>query len=313
MWWLILALAAQALLAIVALGDKFLLTSSIGRPATYAAAVGLAGFLVVLAAPFMGWPWFGWQISYLAFASGILFILALLPFYEGIRRFETSRIVPATGALIPVFTLLFSWLLFSNVSGVFGGRSILAFMFLILGGVWISREPGKKISGGTLKFGLAAAPIFSLSTVVMKAAYLRQTFWSGFFWGTLGLAFAGLAIFVLDKRVREDLRSAFKKTDRANGSSSTKIYFLLVQVCGSVATVLQSGANYLVPPPRIAFLNALQGTQYVFLFILSSLVGFWYPGSKLRENMSAKIVMNKIFAIGVILGGIILLVMDGYN
>ena len=109
MLWLIIAILAYFILAIVALVDKYLLGGLMPSPKVYAFYVAAFGILALILIPF------GFLIPaplqiLLALLAGIFHILAILVYYNGLKRFETSRIVPAIGGLLPTFT--FFWLIF---------------------------------------------------------------------------------------------------------------------------------------------------------------------------------------------------------
>src|SRR3989344_6880820 len=107
MTWLPLAIAGYFLLAIASIGDKFILTGPLPSPRAYAFFIGLLGALTI---PFF-MP-FGFAVPHdiltviISLATGSLWIIALAVSFEAVRRVEISRVVPAIGAFVPIFTLL---------------------------------------------------------------------------------------------------------------------------------------------------------------------------------------------------------------
>ncbi|MEK7512720.1 MAG: hypothetical protein AAB601_00795, partial [Patescibacteria group bacterium] len=140
MTWLSIAIVAYLLYALAAAGDKALLAGSFKNPATYATFVGVGGLIpFIILVIFIGVPLPSTAALFAAVVSGALFIVALLPYYRGIQEFEVSRIVPATGGLVPFFTLLIGLLFLpqeENLSLV----AITSFTLLIAGSVLLSRD-----------------------------------------------------------------------------------------------------------------------------------------------------------------------------
>lgn len=315
MLWFTFALLAQIFLAAASFGDKILLTArSLGRPATYAAAVGGLSLLILLAVPVLGFPTPLFKNGLLAVLSGALFIAALYPYYHGITRFEASRIVPAVGGLVPIFALIVSSFVFKNSHGnSLSSQAILALACLILGSVLITRKRGAQISWPSLKIALIAAPLFAIALILQRLAYLAQPFWSGLVWSSLGMGGASVMLFAIFAEVRSDFKNFFRGSETGGTSLSLGGAFLAVQLCGSIAGLLQNFAVYLVPPRSVAFVNALQGAQYVFLFIFAAIFSAWRPGALASEDFSRRSLVEKGVAILIIITGLVLLILSGIS
>ena len=85
---------------------------------------------------------------------------------------------------------------------------------------------------------------------------------------------------------------------------STSIIFILGQVAGAISFIL---INWAISLGSVTFVNALQGLQYVFLFILVLIVARKRP-DWLGEDMRRRIVIQKIVAILLIVVGIYFIV-----
>ncbi|MBX4191713.1 MAG: hypothetical protein KW804_02865, partial [Candidatus Doudnabacteria bacterium] len=72
---------------------------------------------------------------------------------------------------------------------------------------------------------------------------------------------------------------------------------------GTVGGFLQ---NYAVSLGSVSVVNALQGVQFVFLLILTSLLSIYFP-KVLKEKISAEILTLKVTAIALISCGLYLL------
>ena len=125
-------------------------------------------------------------------------------------------------------------------------------------------EKGKKIKLKKIKIPLFASFLLALSFVFLKYVYLELNFWSAFIWTKIGSFLIALVFILIWQEVRQGV---FRATGKVN--KKTALIFLLNQTAGAGANILQNLAVFLVPLGYLAFVNALQGVQYVFLFLFS--------------------------------------------
>jgi len=304
MIWLFVIVLSYFIFGIVALVDKYLVGGPIPHPKVYAFYVGILGFMAMVLIPWVGFfipqPW----IIILAFLAGAIRLFALFGFYSGLRLFETSRIVPAMGGFLPLSTLGLSWLL-TGQRIPFSLNEVLAFVLLVLGSILITLEKEKLVTLVSLGIAFLAAFLFGLSFVLSKLVYLELPFWPGLIWLTLGGGFTALFL-LFSKEVRRELfqrRVSFK-------FKTVRIFFMNI-IMGAGASVLQNWAIFLVPLGWLAFINALEGTKYAFLLIfviaISLIWPAWAKRVGLKEEISRTILIQKISAILLIGGGMILL------
>jgi len=310
MIWLTLAIFAYLFFALNVIGDKFLLSgSSLKHPSTYAFFVGFLGLGLLVLIPFWGFPIPISFISFsLAFSSGAIFIAALLPFYTGLKKFQASSMIPATGALQPIFILLLSLVLFSLARAISPGE-FLAFTLLLLGSVLITMGKKGKISKESLILAALAAFLFALSFVLLKQAYLIESFWAGLLWSRIGAGFTGIIIFLCLPGVRRELyffSGLGSKTGRTS-VKKTAALFVLAQVLGVTAGFLQHASIYEAPTYAIPIISALQGVQYVFLFLLAVFASRKFP-DVFEEFYTRDGAIRKILATGMIIAGVTMLV-----
>lgn len=298
MTWLIVAVSAYFILAVVFLVDKHLLTKAISNPRVYAFYVGILGISVLLLAPFVGFyvPEFSQLV--LGLLSGIVFIYSLFWLYKALQLFEPSRVVPAIGGLTPLFTFGFIYI-FTLDQESLSLKNLIAFALLILGSVLITIKKKKLANFKSLKFSVFTAFLFSLSFVLIKYVYLAQPFWNGFIWRCVGGFLMAICFFVFFPDVRKEIFNR-KEKQLSGGTKKTAVIFLSNQAAGAGATVLQNWAIALSPLIYVPFVNALQGTQYVFLFILVVILSlakpFWTENAGLKEEISRGIILQKIVA-----------------
>jgi len=296
MLWLIVAIAAYLILAATFLVDKYLLVGPIPNPKVYAFYVGILGIAALLLVPFTDFHALETAYLFLAFASGASFVLAIFWFFKALKRFETSRIVPAVGGILPVFTVLLVYL-FSNGQEMLKFREILAFLLLILGSVLITYEKSKKLSLKSLRISIIAAFFFALSFVLAKYVYLKYPFLLGLIWTRLGGVLTAL-VFLFSSELRKALAGSKVKLQK-----KTALIFLSAQSANAGAGILQNWAIALAPLAYIAFINALQGVQYAFLLVFAALLSLKFP-KILKEEISQEAIVQKIIAILLIGAGL---------
>ena len=294
MLWLAPIILAYFLFAIVALGDKYLLKGP-PNPKIYAFYVGVLGILSLFLIPFVGFSIPGILELLFCLSAGTIYIFALLGLYEGLEKFEASRIIPAIGGFSPIFILALTYS-FSGGKEILGYRELLAFLFLLLGSVLVTIEPTKKISFKSLKISALTAFLLALAFVLTKYVYLMLPFWTGFIWIRIS-AFLIVLFFILFKEVRKEVFSA-----KSSFSKKTSAFFIFNQGVGAGAFVLQNWAIALAGFAYLSIIGALQGIQYVFLFILAALI--------LKEGLSKKIILQKVIAILFIGLGLVFLTLN---
>ena len=281
MSWLIVIVSAYFLFALVSLGDKYLLKGP-PNPKIYAFYVGVLGILALVLIPFVGFSIPGTAGILFCLLAGAMYVFAILGVYEGLEKFEASRIIPAIGGFMPLFIFGLIYL-FSGGGEVLGFKEIIAFILLIFGSVFVAWDPLKKVSFKSLQISAISAFLFALCFVLTKYVYLMLPFWTGFIWIRIS-AFLIALFFILFKEVRKEI---FSK--KSSFSKKTSALFLFNQGMGAGAFILQNWAIALAGLAYLSIISALQGVQYVFLFILTMLI--------LKEGLSKKVILQKFFAI----------------
>ncbi len=297
MSWFLFAIAGYFLYSVVTVTNKFLLR----QPATTKSLVftfwiGILSIFTFVLAPFgLHWPGWGW----LAFdlLAGVLFFLALLAFYQALDVNEASRAASVVGGLIPVFVFPFAYLFLNER---LGWLQILAFFILVLGGLLISL----KIEKGALREGLRSIKVVFLAIllsaiywVAVKYAFGGQGFVTGFVWTRLGLVLAALLILLWPAWRRQILNSIKQAT---GGLSALMVFSKLLAGFGSLFVHLS------LSRASASLIQALQGTEYVFLLILTVILSKKFP-EILREKLSGGIILQKILAILLIGAGLAIL------
>lgn len=307
MTWLLITVIAYFLLAVVNLTDKVLIDRVLPSSRVFAATVSIMGSLVIVVAPwFLVWP--GWSLCLLDLAAGAFFVLALWLMFDALKYGDASKITVLIGSLIPVFTL--SWSIFF-AHEAFVVNELIGIGLLLLAALVIVIIPDNKNEKLFSRFGwgfllsLSAAIIYAVHFILIKQAYDSQIFASAFIWRGLGGGLAGL-LFLSSREVRQAFAKMLwpKRTKTKRKLTGNKTWLVIgAQALGAIGFILQSYAISLKSP---AIINALQGVQYVCLFILGWLATTLLP-KWFHENYSRQAIIKKTIAIVLTAIGIVLL------
>jgi len=289
--WLLIAISAHFLFAVVFIIDKFLLSKTELQPAAYAFYVGLLGIVALILAPF-GFSLLPAEQVLISFLAGFLFVLAILFFYQAVRLGEISRVAPIVGGAVPIFTLFFSYYFLAER---LTNYQLIAFSLLVVGGV-VMLWPGKKAIVAKapltkrLSLALLAAFFFAASFVISKFIYNEQSFINGFIWIRIG-GFLGAWLLLFWPAVRRAIFETSKKVKfRVGGLAAAN------KVLSALSYLL---LNYAIALGSVTLVNALQGIQYAFLLIVALFLSRKFP-QIIREQISDRVVFRKVLAVGLI-------------
>ncbi|RJQ14634.1 DMT family transporter [Candidatus Parcubacteria bacterium] len=293
--WQLIALLAYFLLSITGVIDKILVSGAIKSPKALVFFISILSLALFLIAPLVGLVWVGFNQFIIAVVAGAIFSLALLSYFKAAKDQEISRVIPGIAGFAPIFTLIFS---VNFLGDTFSWIQLLAFVFLVVGGVLITFERNAMQTENMRHlFGVVlAALLFSISFILAKAVYNMQPFWSGFMWMRLGGGIFVL-LFLLKREWRKEIFSQARQSP-----VSGKTLFFSGQAVSSIAFILQNFAFSLGP---VALVNALESTRHFFILLLTVILSKFYPNI-LREVVGKGAIIYKVFAIGLIMTGLFL-------
>jgi drug/metabolite transporter (DMT)-like permease len=313
--WIITAISSYFISAGIHIADKFMLSSKVHSSIVYAFFVGIWSifnlFLLFLD------PWVPgiFQMA-VDLSAGLLFLVTLVFWYKALHQSEATRVVPIVGALVPIFCLILAAFFLNET---ISSQQIIAFFILIFGGILISvkkteiylihkvYERLKVIFGDLLgKIGAEYRPtrrllfnsvlsalLFSVFYVYMKYIYLHQPFVGAFAWSRMGSFIGAILILAVPSwraKIREHQEEARKPKNM--------VIFLGVRILASIAFII---LNLAISRGNVAMVNALQGTQYLFLIVLVVLLSSHFPRI-LKEELGRGVMLQKL--IGVFLVGL---------
>lgn len=293
MSWLAIALLGHLANAGAFVIDKILLVGKMKYPAVYVFYISALALLSLLAVPFVEIEILPTSLWVAAVVAGATFTYGLLAFFTALKNAEASRVVPLVGAAVPLWTFGIAWV---TLGERLTNLETFGVVLLAVGAVLISYEQkGKDIKLKDAGMAILAGALFALSFTYTKAVFNEQSFWSGFIWIKL-ISF----IAVLPLLINSATRKRLLKPD--NQTKPTPLFFV-GQISGAIGFVLLNYAIELAP--RVTIVNALQGIQYAFLFIMLAILG-WFAPRLLKENFSKKVLAQKLFALLILAGGLYL-------
>ena len=287
MLWLYIALAAYFINAVVFIIDKYLLSSPIPRPFAYAFWVAILSSIAVLLLP-VGVIWVSSFYFIIALISGAAFFGGLIFLYKSVKLTDVSIAATNAGVLSAVFTYLFSFLILKD-KFIFSNE--IAFMLLVAGIFFLG-----KIKRNIFKYSLTTGLFFGLSLVLLKWTFNEANFINGIFWTRMGFAGAGI-LSLMFYGARKEIAASLK-----NVSKSSKFWFVTGKIMAGAGFLL---LYYSIKLGDVSLVSALLGTQFLFVFILAVILRNKVPG--MAENLSGKILLNKLLGIGFIIVGFLAL------
>lgn len=297
--WLIIAISAYFIMAIVNVADKFILEHVVSGPRTYTFLVGVSGAAVIVLAPwFLAWPGFALFLFNLLvgsfFAAGIFFL------YSALKGHDASQIFTLVGGTVPIFTIILSIIFFHEK---FTANQWTAVLYLILGTMIISAISTRHSIWYEVKkflhihfekkwqsilFAFISAVFFALFWFGSKVSYNTQEFLSAFIWIRLG-TFLAVVCLLLSKHNRQEIAKDLKKS---KGKKQNKFIFVGTQLGGALGSILQ---NYAVALGSVALVTSLQGLQYGLILAFTYFISVFYP-KIIKEKSTHKIMTYKIMA-----------------
>lgn len=296
--WFTFALLGYFLYSLVTISNKFLLRQrATTKPLVFTFWVCLFSLLTFVLAPFgLHWPGINWLAYDLL--AGLIFFVSLWAFYKVLDINEASRSASLLGGLTPIVILALSYLFLGETLSL---SHFWAFALLVAGGLLISLEKIKhSFREGVKGMGFLFLTIIlhAIYFVMLKHLFNYQDFITGFVWSRLGLVLGALALLIYGPWRREIINSMHQATAKVG---SLMVGSKLAAGFGSLFISLAIFRG------DVALVNALKGSEYVFLFLLTILLSNKFPNI-LHEKHSRGIILQKIVAIILICAGLVLII-----
>lgn len=308
MMWILLATGAQLINAVVAIVDKYIVSDkdALPRPFVYAfySCLVTAGWVVVYFLSFipgladLGVPSFQniqsptIQVVGMSFLAAYTFFMALVSLYDALKRADASDVMPVIGAVstISSFGLSFLLLDITLTPNFIWGIVLLALGTLLVSQVQFTRS----IALLTVHSGL----FFALHYISMKGLFQQTSFDDGFFWSRM--AFVAFALSLLLVPVYyEKITTQTKSTSRRAGALVVGNKLM----AGVAAFMLLKATDW----GDVAVVQALDGLKFVFILLLSVLVGRFIPTAAGENKNDLSSILRKVAYVGIICVGYVML------
>ena len=291
------AIIAHGLIGVSLVWDKILLKQPQTKNlASYVFWLGFISVFGLCLIPF-GYRFPGWGIAGLAFATGIIHLVANYLYYGALKQGEASETLAMMGGFSPVFTALIGIPL---IAEPIGKDNVVGFLLMVAGGFMMffsERFALKQV----MPWVLSASAVFGLVNVLEKVVFNSTNFVSGYVFFTVG-TFVGSLLLLLRPEWR---RQIFQHSEEA--SPRSKAWYMVNRFMAGVGSFLIFYAISLTSP---AVVEAITGIRYVLIFLGAYFITQWNP-AWLRENFTGWMLVAKSLATALVIAGLVFLGIAG--
>jgi drug/metabolite transporter (DMT)-like permease len=303
MQWFFIALSAPFLWSLVNISDQYLVEKYAGSERSSGALVlfsSLIGILASVVIAFFVHNVFATPLidKLLLIATGVLTILWVILYLFALEIEDVSAIVPWF-LTVPIFGYVLGYLFlgetlsFTQQIGsviILAGVTILFFDF-----------SNKGISSPKWTVALYMVPacfMIAVMGVIFKYVTIADQFWNSSFWEYVGLGLTGILIYIFSPNYRREFKDMIRK-------GKGKIFSLNVgsEVTTIIGNLLTNFALLLAPVTMVYLVGSFQPA---ILLILTLFCTKFFPNI-VKEDMSMRVLLPKILAIGVIIAGSVVL------
>ncbi len=309
MSWILLAVGAQFLNAIVAIIDKHIVSDekTFPKPFVYAfytclisGAWVIVYFFSLLPLPFGGLhiPSFAnvvrptLEVVALSFLSAYTFFTALMAMFGALKDHDASDVIPVIGSVSALGSFGLGYY-FLDVS--LSPNFMLGVTLLATGTFLVSRL---RFPFKTAMISLYAGLFFALHYISVKGLFMLTSFDNGFFWSRIAFMFFALTLLMIPTywdRVREQTKSTGREA---------RFLIFTNKVLAGVSTILILKATDM---GDVAVVQALGGLQFVFILLLGIFVSKGGAHTAVAERYDKRAILQKAIFVAVISLGFLVL------
>jgi drug/metabolite transporter (DMT)-like permease len=290
----LIATIAHGLVGISLVWDKVLLnrpmTKNLASYVFWLGAISIFGLFLI---PFgFKIPAFRWAA--MAFAAGLLDLIASFFYYWALKSGEASDELAAMGGFAPIATALIAIpLLDKPIGGQLEGFALMTAGGFIM--FFAEKRPLKTM----LPKIVFAAGGFGLMNVLQKIVFNHTNFVSGYVFFTLGTTAGAFAMLILPPWRRQ----IFENSEEA--SPKSKLWYMVNRFLAGVGSFLCVFAVSLANP---AIVEAISGVRYVVVFAgayaITRVRPEWFQEDFRRPVLIAKVVATLLVVAGLVLTGL---------
>lgn len=301
MSWILLATAGQFINAIVAILDKYIVTDerALPRPFVYAfysclitggwVFIYLLGLLPGLDR--IGVPQLAnvqtptIQVVGMSFLAGYTFFMALVSMYSALKKADASDVMPVIGAISAMTTFGMSYLF---LEAALSTNFIWGIVLLSIGTFLVSEM---HLRGSEIMHTVHSGVFFALHYITLKGLFLETSFDDGFFWSRIGFVLFALSLLLVPV-YWEKIYAQTKAAGRRGG-----LLILTAKLLAGVAAFMLLKAT---DWGDVAVVQALDGLKFLFIVVLSLLVGRYLPKAAGENATDLHTVVRKVAYVAII-------------
>lgn len=309
MQWILLAVGAQFLNALVALIDKRIISDDkiLPKPFVYAFYTCLISgiwiilyFIHFLPAPISNLPLPSFdnvhrptlEVVALGILSAYTFFTALVSMFTALQKADASDVVPVVGATSAIASFGLGYFFFNtSVSNNF----TLGIILLTIGTFLVSRF---HFTVKTAMVAIHAGIFFAIHYIAIKGLFMVTSFDDGFFWSRIAFMFYALSLLMVPTFF-EKITEQTKVTTRYAG-----VLIFTNKVIAGVSSVLILKATDL---GDVAVVQALGGLQFIFILVLGFAFSIRKQGNTpIAYDRRETILQKSLFVSIIVLGFLVL-------
>ena len=297
MLWILLSLGSTVTFALVSALDKVLIERFVPNPRTFITLVGLVQFAMALGALTVSEPLaYTLEDTGLAYLSGLVAGLYLVLMFWVMRTQDVSRVVPITSTY-PIFVAALALAFLDERLAALAWVGIVA---TVAGAALMSFGPTTRQSergaSQILPFALLtiSSLAFGLSQFVSKVVVDEMDIWTLFMWRGAGLGTACVGLTIRPSMMRNLVATI--RTPAAMG-----LTLLTEGALVMVAVLFQLWAIFY---GSVTLVSTVMATRSLFVFGLGILLSLG-AARMLNEPLEGRILVTKLIAIAMTVGGVI--------
>jgi drug/metabolite transporter (DMT)-like permease len=307
--WIVLAVIAQFLNALVAVLDKQIVSDEkmLPKPFVYAfytcliAGIWIVVYLVSLLPISLEWlhvPTFAnvhsptLEVVALAYLAAYTFFMALVSMFTALQKGNASDVVPVIGATSAIASFALGYFF---LDGAMSENFALGIIILAIGTFLVSRF---NFDVRTALLAIHAGVYFAFHYVVIKGLFLVTNFDDAFFWSRVAFMLFAISLLMIPSyynKIKEQTQSTTKKAGA---------YIFANKVLAGISTILILKAT---DWGDVAVVQALGGLQYVFILLLGLFFTFAPTKPIAGEVYKKESILQKALFVTVIAVGFLVL------
>lgn len=291
MSWILFTILAALIFALVDLFDKSIVDHELKEPVLAAISNGFGMFILFGAiALFFGSVLLPFNIILIAVITGAIYNLALLLYFFAMVKEEVSRFAPVASTM-PVFVLLLAFIFLGER---FAAWQYVGVFLIVAGAILISvRNSHHKLQLSHAFFiVIIAAFFFAIRNVLIRYITADISIWPILFWiGAGGLITTLLLLAVHHPHLKKRWRIGVKHMAAIGVVNAVGFFFVIVALSKGTASLV----------------SALLAGKPLLTFIGATSLGIYFP-KFLHEKITSKILLQKIIAVLLIVGGGLLII-----